>query len=124
MGCRLLCSVHSIGATEGAPSGAPLPDLQALTPSWLCRLWQGHMVNHQFDKSFKWEQGFNVYLQRLQHGIQYSESSLMRLQFRLTGRISGGLHVHNGSAGVQQGLQAVQHCGCFAASQQRLSDWV
>ena len=41
---QLVCRLHSWGATEGVPSGAPLPELQAVTPSWLCRLWQGHTV--------------------------------------------------------------------------------
>lgn len=62
-----------------------------------CRLWEGHMVNHQYDKSFQWEQGFNNYLQRLQLGIQYSESKLLQLHIRLTGRMSDKLHVCSGS---------------------------
>ena len=63
-----------------------------VTHQFLCRLWQGHMVNHQFDKSFQWEQGFKNYLQRLQPGIQYSENTLMRLDIRLTVTISDRLH--------------------------------
>ncbi len=78
------------------------------------------MVNHQYDKSFQWEQGFNNYLQRLQLGIQYSESKLLQLHIRLTGRMSDKLHVGSGSTHAQQGLHGMQHCGCFAAC---LCDW-
>ena len=42
------CSLCA-ACTAGAPQKAHLlPELQAVTPSWLCRLWQGHVVNPQF----------------------------------------------------------------------------